>query len=197
MTDLADKIGVTRQHRWLSADKQAEILVPRCRKVVSLSGGSTQIVTREDLERLIRPGTVIELVHAFLLADPKRKRTAGGMKADFRSVLGRIEKRGGIVVDVDAGICSQKNKRALLALVDSDLARSNRGAKSAANGARSRGRPKGQFSLQQLKDAKAIWRNVKDYPNWVDTRAPLGEIVDPNGIKFTPDRAYDLWKGRK
>lgn len=193
MTDSNDKIGVVRQHRWVSADKQAAALAPRCTRIVSLGGGDVPRVAREDVEKLVRAGTVVELVHAFLLADPARKRTAGGMKSDFRSVLTRLEKRGGIVVDVDAGICSKKHRRALLALVDSDLARSNRGAKSATNGAQSKGRPPASFTMAQLKEARAIWRNPKDFPAWGDVQ----RAFDADVPGFTTARAYKLWRGRQ
>jgi hypothetical protein len=190
MSENSDKIGVVRQHRWMNAEKQAELLGPRCNKVVSLGGKGARPIEREDLEKLARPGTVIELVHAFLLADPKRKRVRGGMKADFRAALERLEKRGAVVVDVDASICSRKHKRALLALVDADIGRSNQGLKSALNGARSRGRPKHEPTAEEMKDAKAAWRNVKDYPTWDDVKPVL-----PEG--FTVYRAHKLWGPRK
>lgn len=195
MTDPVDKIGVTRQHRWMSADKQAEVLAPRCRKVVSLGGGSSTQVTREDVEQLASPGTVVELVHAFLLADPRRKHTKGGLKADFRAALARLEKRGAVVVDVDGQICSRKHRRAMLALVDSDIARSGRGAKSATNGAQSKGRPEADFAPAQYAAAELVWGNTKKYPNWKDTRPALAKIVSPNGQKFTADRAHKTWPG--
>lgn len=194
MTENTDRIGVVRQHRWLSADKQAELLRERCRKIVSLGGGKLPQVEREDVEKLARPGTAIELVHSFLLADPKRKRTRGGMKADFRSALERLEKRGAVVVDVDAGICSGKHRRAMLALVDKDIARSNQGAKSATNGALSRGRPTYEPTRDELKAAKAIWRDLIDHPEWSDADKALREQVNP---RFTAWRAYDEWGGRK
>lgn len=194
MTESTDRIGVTRQHRWMSADRQAELLKPRCAKIVSLGGGKLPQVDREDVEKLTRPGTIVELVHAFLLADPRRKKLAGGLKADFRAALGRLEKRGAVVVDVDASICSRKHRRALLALVDSDLARSNRGAKSATNGARSKGRPVYVPTEQELKDAKAIWRNLVDVPEWQSADEALRAWVN---VRFTAARAYKLWGPRK
>ena len=194
MTENADKIGVTRQHRWMSAEKQAEVLRPRCRIVVALGSGKSRPVEREDVEKLVRPGTVVELVHAFLLADPRRKHTAGGMKADFRAALERLEKRGAIVVDVDGQICSRKHRKAMLALVDADRARSSRGAKSATNGALSRGRPKYEPTPEERRDAKAIWRDLIEFPEWDDADVALRKKVNP---KFTAWRAYDLWKGRK
>lgn len=194
MTDLADKIGVIRQHRWLSADEQRQILGQRCSKVVSLGGGSAQVVTREDLERLARPGTIVELVHAFLLADPRRKQIKGGLQADFRAALARLDKRGAKVVDVDAQICSGKHRKAMLALVDSDLARSNRGAKSATNGAKSRGRPSYDPSPEELEKAVGIWGNTRSYPEWPDADKALRTKVNK---QFTMWRAYEEFGPRK
>ena len=194
MTENTDRIGVTRQHRWMSADKQAELLRPRCTKIVSLGGGKLPQVEREDVEKLARPGTAIEFVHSFLLADPRRKKLRGGMQADYRAALARLEKRGAVVVDVDAGICSGKHRRAMLALADKDIARSNQGAKSAANGARSRGRPTYEPTAEEKRDAKAIWRDLIEYPEWDDADIALRSKVNP---KFTAWRAYDYWRGRK
>lgn len=59
-----------------------------------------------------------------------------------------------------------------------------------------RGRPKADFTEQQMKDAKAIWRNVKDYPTWEDARDALSEIVSTSGAPFTTSRAFALWKRR-
>jgi len=196
MTENTDRIGVVRQHRWLSADKQAELLRERCRKVVSLDGGKLMRIEREAVEKLARPGTVIELVHAFLLADPKRKRARGGMQADFRAALEGLEKRGAVVVDVDAGICSKKHRRALLALADKDIGRSNQGAKSATNGARSKGRQEADFTPEQFDKAYNVWHNRKAFPTWDDVDGALEKIVSPNGQKFTRYRAHAKWGGR-
>ena len=193
MTEPVDKIGVARDHRWMRATEQIKLLTERCRKVLSFGGGDVMRIEREDLERMARPGTVIEFVHAFLLADPKRKRARGGMQADFRSALERLAKRGAVVVDVDGSVCSGKHKRALLALVDSDIARSNRGAKSATNGAQSKGRPAYVPSKAELATAKAIWRNTKDYPDW-DAAEKAFKSEVPG---FTTARAFKLWQGRK
>ena len=194
MTEKADKIGVTRQHRWLGADKQAELLKPRNRKVVSLGGGSEMQVGLDALVTLARPGTVFEFVHAFLLADPRRKRLPGGMKADFRKALERIHARGAYVVDVDGGVCSGKQLRALLTLVDSDIARSNRGAKSATNGAISPGRPAYKPTKEELEKAEGIWGNTRAYPEWPDADKALRSKVNK---QFTMWRAHDEFGPRK
>jgi hypothetical protein len=193
MIEKTDKIGIVRQHRWLSADKQAEALAPRCRTIISLGGGSHRVVAIKDVQKLARKGTVFELVHAFLLIDAKPRRRAVALKTEIRAALAKIEKAGAVVVDVDAGICSTKHRKAFLALVDSDIARSQKGSKSATNGALSKGRPVYNPTMQELKDAKAIWRDDIEYPEWDDCDAALRANVNK---KFTALRAYDLWGPR-
>lgn len=184
-----DKIGVVRDHWWLRADAQAERLAPRCRKVVSLGGGKVQQVDLDGLVMLARPGTVIELVNAFLLADPRRKRLSGGMRKDFRAALAALEERGARVFDLAADIGSDKHK-AFLAVVDADIGLSNRGRRSALNGANSkRGRAAADFTPPQKERAEAVWGNRKKYPEEKDAAAELAKIVSPNGQKFTRHRA--------
>ncbi len=195
MAEAVDKIGVVRDHRWIKADQQLAVLEPRCRVVVSLGGGKAREVSRDDLVRLLRPGSVVECVHAFLLADPRKRRLAGGMKADLRAALALLEKRGATVADVDSGLTTAKegHKRAMLALADQQIGRSNRGLRSALNGERSRGRPHTTFSAQQIKDAKAIWRNIKDFSDWRSAQKAFDREVPG----FTTARAFKLWKGRQ
>ena len=193
MTESSDHIGIVRQHRWVSANKQAEALKPRCRTIIELGPQHRRSSTFEDVEKLARKGTVLELVHAFLLADRNNGRGTVAMKADFRERLARLEKKGAVVVDADNQLCSAKQRRALLAVVDSDIIRSNKGAKSATNGALSKGRPIYNPTMAELKDAKAIWRDTIEYPEWRDANAALREKVNR---KFTAWRAYDLWGPR-
>lgn len=199
MTDVQDKIGVIRHHRWLSAAEQFRILQPRCRAVVSLGGGKAKIVSREDLERFVRPDTVIELAQAFLLADLKARKKPGGMKADYTRAVARIMKKGGIVSDIGSGLTteSEGHRKAMEALAFEQISRSNRGLKSALNGARSKGRPRPDFTKEQLASAKAIWRNIMDYPTWSEAQKALAEIeAANNGDKFTPFRANKLYGPR-
>jgi hypothetical protein len=77
-----------------------------------------------------------------------------------------------------------------MALAEDQIGRSNKGLKSALNGAKSKGRPMASFTPMELKDAKATWRNVKDYPTWETAQLGL-----PKG--FTTARAYKLWGKRQ
>jgi hypothetical protein len=184
-----DRIGVVREHRWIRADAQAERLKPRCRVVVSLGGGKAKQVDLDGLVMLARPGTTIELVHAFLLAEPKRKRLSGGMRKDFRAALAALEKRGAQVFDVAADIGSDK-RVPFLAVVDADIGRSNRSRSSAANGAHSkRGRQKEKFTPAQKEKAGDIWGNTKRYPEEADTAEPLARILSEKGRPVTVHRA--------
>lgn len=192
MTEVNDKIGVVRQHRWINASEQERILRDRCRIVVSLGGGKAKLVTLAELAKLTRPGTVVELVHVFLLADPKRKRMAGGMKADLKAAVALlVDKRQGVISDAETGLTTETpgHRKAIMALAEDQIGRSNKGLKSALNGAKSKGRPAADFTPAELKDAKAAWRNMKDYPTWGDVAKAL-----PEG--FTTARAYKLFGKR-
>jgi hypothetical protein len=98
----------------------------------------------DDLAKLVRPGTVVQLMYAFLLVDPRKKRARGGLKAEFEKVLSAlVDKRKAVVSDVLTGLTTETpaKRLALIAAVHDQIARSNRGLWSAENGARSRGRP--------------------------------------------------------
>lgn len=190
-----DIICVVRQHRWISADEQAKRFREsgECRIIVSLGGGKRiKEVTRSDLERFARDGTAFRFVYAFLLADPLRNVIA--MRSDFEHAVRRLEKRGGVVEDLDSGLSTadEGHKRALMALASHMIGRDRQGASSAKNGKRQKGRPLLHFTAEQMRDAKAIWRNTKDYPTWDDAAAAYSEQIPG----FTVFRANRLWKTR-
>ncbi len=188
-----DKIGVVRDHRWIRADEQAAKLQPRCRIVVSLDGGKVRQATRDDLVTWARKGTVFEFVHAFLLADQSRKRLSGGLRKDFRAALAALQKRGAEVFDLTADIGSKK-RLALLAVVDTDIGRSVRSRSSAANVNAKRGRKAYEPTKDELRDGKAIWRDLIEFPEWGDADKALRTKVNK---LFTAARAYKLWGPRK
>lgn len=167
--NLVDRIGATRKHRWLAVEAQAEQLEPRCRTIVALDS-----VSRDDLASLARPGTVVELVHAFLLADPRMRRRPGGMQADLRRAIAQLAERGAVVADLHSGLTTAKagHKTALLALADAQISRSNRGQRSALNGAKSRGRPRKVFPPEVLEQARVVWESRR-LKTWADVKAKL------------------------
>jgi hypothetical protein len=80
-------------------------------------------------------------------------------------------------------------------VADDLIVRHSKGARSAAISDARKGRPQASFTPDQRKDAKAIWRNLKDYPTWQDAEKALAKIADSAGDSFTPAKAFKLWKG--
>jgi hypothetical protein len=198
MSDL-DAIGLVRDHRWLGAAEQAKRLeADGCRVVLALDDTrKMRQATREDVEKFARKGTTFKLVHAFLLADTRKRRKVA-LKADFCAWLKRLVDKGGAVLkDVDMGLTTERHRKAIVAVADDMIARHCQGARSAVNGQVQRGRQLVEFTPQQLKEAKAIWRDTVEYPTWHDARTALAEIVSAKGEKFTTDRARRLWQSRK
>lgn len=198
MSDL-DAIGLVRDHRWLGAAEQAKRLeADGCRVVLALDDTrKMRQATREDVEKFARKGTTFKLVHAFLLADPRKRRKVG-MKADFCAWLKRLVDKGGAVLkDVDMGLTTERHRKAIVAVADDMIARHCQGYRSAANGKVQRGRQLVEFDAKQLAAAKAIWRDTVEYPTWHDARTALAAIKSAKGEKFTTDRARKLWQSRK
>lgn len=168
-----------------------------CRIIVELDGKKDS-VTRSELEKLTRPGTVVKFMFPFLLADPKAKNKKGGMKADFEQALDRLtdkrpKGRAGIVKDVTAGITTADamQKRAIIALAKEHLAASGQGAKSAEIGKRQRGRSRVDFTPDEMKQFKAIWRDTVEYPTWDDADAAFKKI-NPRFNKWRANKAWPL-----
>jgi hypothetical protein len=146
-----DLLGVIRDHRWVRAGTQRKRLeAAGCRSIIELEGKKS-VATQADMIRMARPERTLVLAHAFLLADPKARGRRGGVKQNFDEVLAAIHKRGGIVLDLETGLTTDLDfhRRAVVALSHDHIGRSQKGLRSALNGARSRGRP-------------ALWRDPKD-----------------------------------
>jgi hypothetical protein len=189
-----DHIGVVREHRWTNVKLQRERLkADGCRVILDMKD-----TTRADLFRIVRSGTTVKLFRAYYLADPRNRKKKGGMKADALATLRRLCCKppngiGAVVKDVETGLSTADpaQKAAIVALIKDQATRDGKGLKSAANGANSkRGRVPRAFTADEMRDAKAVWRNLKDYPTWDDAQKAL-----PKG--FTVHRAFRLWKGRK
>lgn len=196
-----DVIGVVREHRWIPATSQ-ERRLRNCRAVLSLGGGKYSApATRQELVRLVRPGTRVRLVHAFLLAEPSARNRKGGMMADLEAIWERLtEGCGGTIEDLELGTDTSTPTRrmGLLAAAKAQLGKSLQGAKSAANGKRTKGRQLVEFTKEQEAEAKRIWRDTVEYPHEFEDAAPaLAKIVNDKGEKFTTYRARNLWKARK
>lgn len=186
MTGNNDTIGVVRKHRWLSEAAQRERLrAEKCRIIVELDG-KKDACSREELEKLTRPGTVVVFVHAFFLADPKARRRKGGLKADFDNAIQRlVKKRGGILRDLESSLTTEtaEHVKAIKALAYANISRSNRGLRSAANGSRSQGRPKDWIDPAERQIIWEEWHSALNTTNGQASDAAtkrIGRYCSPN-----------------
>ena len=134
---------------------------------------------------------VVRLVYAFLLANPDRTR---GMLADLMGVLERIKARGGAVVDLDSRLDSETNPAAFKAVVADQVRRHNQG--DASNARRGKpGRKRVMFTPGQLRQARAIWKDVENFATYDAAKHELRKIKGDGG-RFSETRAFRLWKRR-
>jgi hypothetical protein len=187
-----EAVGLVRHHRWAKIEVQQDRLKEDgCRAIIDLSK-----TKREEVLRLLRDGRTGKLLYAFLLVDPKRKRK---LFDDFRAVLAKIEARGGVIKDVATGLDSADKSRraAFFDVVRGQCRRHLQGDKWAEEPMRhTPGRKKVEFTPEQIAAAKAIWRDLVEYPTWKAAKDALEQIKTAKDEKFTTDRARRLWKHR-
>lgn len=177
-------IGFVRDHRWVEAQAQrAKLKAAKCVAIHDLDKAD-----RADMVRIggMRP---VLLVHAFLLAEQDRTRS---MLADFMRTLGGIEKRGGYVVDLGSGLNSRDNRAEFLDVVRGQVRRSQQGEQSAENARKGKsGQKPIEFSAGQYKQARVIWRDVKNFPTYDAAKAGLKAIKGQRGKAKV---AFSLWR---
>jgi hypothetical protein len=175
-----DAIGFIRKHPRIGEQVQ--------RSALNADGVRGIIDDREALERMACAGRMFKVRHLFLLAEPKARKWRGGWRKDLLDFMGRVEDKGAVIKDVDLQLTTEKpSHRSAMVLQAIEQLASN-GRTVHLKGKRS-GRKALTFTAAQLRDAKAVWRNVKDYPTWEAALAAM-----PEG--FTTARAYKLWQGR-
>lgn len=177
-----DAIGFIRPHKRISEKVQ--------RAALTEDGVRGFIDNRDDIERMACAGRVFKVRHLFLFAEPRARKRIGWRK-DLLAFLGRIEKKGAVIKDVDMGLTTEKpeHRYAMVALAIEQL--SNNGRVMHLNKKRT-GRKPTAFSAEQLRDFKAVWRDCKEYPTWDAVRNAYINMDE----KFTVARAYRLWGPR-
>jgi hypothetical protein len=177
-------IGFVREHRWVSTQAQkARLKAAGCATIRDLDKED-----RSDMERLggNRP---VMLVHAFLLAEQDRTRS---MWSDFVRTLGEIEKREGYVVDVGTGLNSRDNRPEFLDVVRGQVRRSQQGEASAENARKGKsGQKPIEFTAGQYKQARVIWRDVRNFPTYDAAKDGLKAIKGQRGKAKV---AFSLWR---
>lgn len=188
MSGDEEAIGFVREHRWAKAKEQIDALKKDgCAHIFDADK-----TKRSDVERLASAGRVLKVLFAFLLAQPRIK---GGMLADFKAVLARIDKRGGIIKDVSTGLMSGDKLRhnALVAVVKDQLKRNAQGFRNSEINARRKGRPQVEFDPKVWADIEKIWLNSRDYPNEADALKAIWKLDK----KFRSARGYKYIGPRK
>lgn len=188
--DDVDAIGIIRQHRRVSVKGQREILEEDgCRVIVEIGTKKNQR-KREDILRLVRGGTVVKLLHTFLLADTHKYKLAPYRRKDLLNTMAAIEKKGGTIKDVASGLdtADPEKRYALIALATDQLARDGKGLRTAKRNYARKGRPVRTWTPEEWKEAEAAWTNRK-LKTWNDVKAML-----PEGMTLW--RAYRAFGGR-
>lgn len=174
--DDVDALGIIRQHRRVTAKGQRERLEEDGCRVILEVGTKRNQTKREDILRLVRPGSVVKVLHTFLLADMEKHKLAPGRRKDLLDTMAFIEKKGGTIKDVASGLdtADPEKRYALIALATDQLARDGKGLRTAKRNYERKGRPVRTWTPAEWATAKAAWENRK-LKTWKDVEAMLPE----------------------
>ena len=185
---------------WLSADRDAQ----RCTELHPLApaeeGEKGVVYIVRDGTGIIKVGFTCDLSHRLWslqgLVGKKRHplRLLRAVRLPSR-IAGRTERRVHKLLEANRvyGEWFRVTRRVASEALDEAVRQIMAGVKlpprprGIKNG---KGRPLVSFTDAELKDGKAAWRNLVDYPTWDDVRSAL-----PDG--FTVHRAHRLWGPRK
>jgi hypothetical protein len=115
----------------------------------------------DALLKSVRSGSIVEVVEGFLLA-PVTGRPSARRDA-MLDRLDAIKDRKGILHEVSTGHRSNNQSQCnrIVARAYEMIASSGRGRRSAQNGALSKGRPRKQWTKEQLEAAERIWFSTR------------------------------------
>jgi hypothetical protein len=168
MSTTEDILGVARDHSWMKlTEQQKQLKAAGSRVVVVLGDGKGRDAGKgiafDQMLPIIRPGTIVLLTHAFLLAESRSQPGKHGKirRSTFDKALAAVEGRKGIVRDLLTGLSTETKARrqALIDLAHGQITRSNKGLNSAENGARSRGRPRQWFDAERRQIVWDEWHS--------------------------------------
>lgn len=188
-----DAIGYIRAHSRTGAGVQRSALVKDGCRVIIEEGKPAQ--NRNALELLVRHGTKVKVYSLWLVADPSTRRKPGGWRKDLLSAVGRLRKRGGIIIDVSSQLRSDDPEQfsAMLAHALEKLANNGRTVHLQKL---QQGRRELAFSADVEHKVELTWRNVRDFPREQDVALALKKIAK-NYTTFRARRKYGPRKKRK
>lgn len=148
-------------------------------------GTKRSIAVRADLERSLRSGDVVAVLHAFLLADQSKR---GQARADLWKAVDAIESRGASIWELYTGLRStdKRQRDMMLRAAVEALARGRH--KRSEND--KRGRPAWEPSETEKLKAEVIWRNPKY--TWAQAVTEMRKLDK----RWSGPRAYRLFKKR-
>lgn len=175
-----DAIGFIRHHKRIGEKVQ--------RSALTTDGVRGIVADRVALLRMIRPDTIVKVRHLFLLADPKSRNKTGGWRGDLLATMGKIEKLGGAIKDVDMQLTTAdpKDRYHMLAVAIAQLASNGRTVH--LRGKRS-GRKRLVFSAQSENAIEKIWLNVRDYQTDQDAMKAI-KALEPEYSSARVRKAY-------
>jgi len=181
-----DIIGFIRvmPPRYTEAGQRAAMAAQNITRVVAITGRSDGSI--ETIVKMTIPGTVIAVLHALLLANPRHKRKKGGTRKAFWTAFDAIEAKGGTVWELYTGLrTSNRAERDTMTREAIDALARGRHKTSTSD---RRGRPPKEFSATQLEKARAVWESRK-HRRWADVEKHL-----PKGM--TLKKAWQLFGPR-
>ena len=144
--------------------------------------GKTIPKSWRDVANIVRDGDTV-YVYGLAMVPTRRGEDELSPSAQVREFLIEIHDRGGTVVEVSTGRNS-RNRSQRQAMTKDAVKALRRGNRSAPTG-RGRGRPKDEFTAEQIAEAKKVWFS-RDYATNVIAAKYL-----PKG--FNSKRAWTLW----
>lgn len=153
------------------------VILPRYTEAGQRQAMTAHNITRvlqdgDALLRMLRPDqpTVVAVLHARLLANPRDKRKKGGTRKAFWTAFDAIEKRGGVIWELYTGLRTDNREgrdKMTREAIDA-LARGRHKTRQSDK----RGRPPKTFTEAQWEKAQAAWESRK-LKTWADVQEKL------------------------
>jgi hypothetical protein len=136
--------------------------------------------------RALRKGTRLAVMHAWLLAEPQ-KTTRSRPRASLFAALKEVQERGGVLWELSPDRTSETDCLAIMENAIEWLSGKARGRKSAANGAKSPGRPRIDWSRWRAVMERE-WFSLEHRTNEDAARALMAKGVPVRNAK----QVYDV-----
>lgn len=169
-----------------SAKGQRQALADAGVSIVYEQGTKRANAVRADLEKSLREGDVVAVLHAFLLADQSVR---GKSRDDFWRAVDAIESRGATIWELYTGLKSaEPRERDMMFRASIEALARGRHKRNEHD---KRGRPGWKPTPEELAQAKAIWESRR-HKTWKDALAALQKLDK----RWSQARAYRVFKGR-